>query len=488
MRKLLKYLLVVLPFVVMAACVDEQNIEDLPPTSEDATFSVEPTSENPNIVNFTADREFFRMQWDLGNGTTAEGRTVTGTYPNEGTYTVTLTVFNAAGSASFSQDIVIDQTDPTLLDSPIFNILTGGINAIEGRTWVIDSARVGHFGVGPNPSQAGDFPEWYAAQANEKRGSGMYTDRYTFFLDNFGFNMETNGFVYLNPAQESNFPGAFDPGVGDLSAPYEAPDGLTWSYTEVENGFDELRISEGGFLGYFAGGTTYQIVNLEENEMFLRYVDQANEELSWYIRLIPAGFDSGEDVQEEEPSDVNFNFEDLIGDGTQAWTLKSAAGAFGVGPAPGNDSFFPNGNDISDERACLFNDLYIFSEDGTYEYDTQGDIFAEFYMGVSEEGCQDESNLEGTPGEAWGSGVHSFEFTPGEGSTRPKITVTGTGAFVVLAKAFNGGEYEQGPPNENASVTYDVLDYDPESKELTLTIDITNDGGVWWTFVLVPNE
>jgi hypothetical protein len=96
------------------------------------------------------------------------------------------------------------------------------------------------------------------------------------------------------------------------------------------------------------------------------------------------------------------------------------------------------------------------------------------------------TNLEGTSGEAWGPGVHVFSFTEGTATENPKITVTGTGAFIALPKAFNGGEYTAGPPAANRSVTYDVIDYTNE--EMTISIDITDNGSVFWTFVLIPED
>lgn len=487
MKNILKFAALLLPVIFLWSCIEEYRLEGEAPTSEQAGFSFQPTSESDNILQFTADGDFFLMTWDLGNGAKAEGKTVTGFYPLEGTYTVTLTVYSRGGSNSFSREIEIERTDPTLLDRPIFNMLTGGVEALEGKTWVIDSLRLGHFGVGPNPSQNGDFPEWYQAQPNEKAGSGMYTDRYTFKLRDFEFDWETNGLVYLNAAQGANFPGAFDPGVGDLSAPVTSPGNLTWNIVEEPGALPVLSVSTPAFLGYFAGGRSYQIVRLEENEMFLRFVDQSNDALAWYIRLIPAGFTPPVDPQPEpENPNVSFSLNDLVGNGQKTWKLKPAAGAFGVGPAPGSDAFFPNGNDISGDRPCLFNDLYAFNQNGTYTYNAQGDIFGEFYMGVASEGCQPESNLVGTPGAAWASGQHQFTFTPGTPTEFPKITVTGTGAFIVLPKAFNGGEYQQGPPRPNESVTYNVIGYDAATGELDLSIDISGDGGVFWNFTLIP--
>jgi hypothetical protein len=61
---------------------------------------------------------------------------------------------------------------------------------------------------------------------------------------------------------------------------------------------------------------------------------------------------------------------------------------------------------------------------------------------------------------------------------------------MVLPKAFNGGEYTAGPPEPNRSVTYDVIDYTSAggNEEMTITIDISGDGGAFWTFVLIPDE
>lgn len=478
-----------LPAFMLAACMEEYSLEANPPTSEEAQFTFQSTEASDNILRFTSNNDFFLMKWDLGNGSSGTGRTVTGTYPVAGTYTVTLTVFNKGGSASYSEEVIIENTDPLLLDLPLYNMLTGGADATEGKTWVIDAARAGHFGVGPNPSQAGDFPEWYQAGPFEKEGGGMYDDRYTFYLADFAFKMQTNGNVYINAAQAGNFPGSFESPVGDYTAPFTAPDGLTWNMAEPEGAYPELTISNGGFIGYFAGGRTYQIINIEENQLFLRFVDQASDGLAWYIRLVPEGYESGGDEPEPEPQpepgEVNITLQNIIGNGQKAWKLKPAARAFGVGPAPGSDEYYPNGQDISGDRPCLFNDLFIFGQDGYFAYDPQGDIFGELYMGVDTEGCQDVANLQGTPGAAWGAGVHAFTFANG---TSPQITVTGTGAFIALPKAYNGGEYASGPPAENRSVTYTIIDYQNENgvEEMTIAIDITGDGGIFWSFTLIP--
>lgn len=170
----------------------------------------------------------------------------------------------------------------------------------------------------------------------------------------------------------------------------------------------------------------------------------------------------------------------------KAWKISDADGSFKVGPGVDNGTWWTLGN-VS-ERPCLANDQFIFKADGVYEYDAAGDVFGEGYMGVTPDGCVDESALTGGPA-AWASGEHEFTFTPASGANLAKITVTGTGAFIALPKAYNGGEYnaDSGGPDADASVTYDVLEY-VEGDNESIKLDVFIGGEGHWTFVLEPAE
>jgi hypothetical protein len=279
--------------VIVLGCKEDDPTLGVAPTTEDAVFTFSPSTANDNIIDFANTSDAFLKVWDFGNGTKAKGDNVQGVFPLKGSYNVTLTVYNAGGSSTYTTTVEIAETDPTLLDIPVYNKLTGGVANAEGKTWIIDYSRSGHFGVGPNPSdpQYGDFPNWYKAGPNEKDGGGLYNDKYTFKLADFEFIMETEGDVYLNGGQQSQFPGAYESPVGDYTAPYNSPGDLTWSVSEEEDGTQYLTVSTGGFIGYYTGVSTYKIVSLTDNEIFLRYLDSANGALAWYIRLIPEGFE-----------------------------------------------------------------------------------------------------------------------------------------------------------------------------------------------------
>ena len=281
------YIFAALLFVVLISCKREDPTLGDPPSIEDAQFTATPSAANANIIEFAASSTDMRYVWDLGNGLTANGSSVTGVYPNAGTYTVTLMVFNRGGSQQSIQEIVINQTDPTLLDDPLYNSLTGGANGPGSKTWVIDSANAEHFGVGPDPiGAAGNFPEWWAAQPGDKAGVGLYDDRYVFTLNGFQFDMVNNGDVYVHNSLSADFPGSYE-NLGDYTAPYNDLLGETWTLT-----FDpdtSLTVSGNSFLGMYTGVRTYKILHLNDTSMSLQYKHHDGG-LHWYLHLIPEGF------------------------------------------------------------------------------------------------------------------------------------------------------------------------------------------------------
>jgi len=62
------------------------------------------------------------------------------------------------------------------------------------------------------------------------------------------------------------------------------------------------------------------------------------------------------------------------------------------------------------------------------EYDANGDVYAETYMGVL---LRDVLLRQfDYPHDAWASGTHSFEIIPGNGPLPDQLKVNGLGAFI----------------------------------------------------------
>ncbi len=633
MKKIILILTILAGVAVFYSCQEELPTLGNPPAAADASFTFVATDTSANVLILTNTAKPYVKAWDFGNGDPIQnGDKVVAKYPYKGTYKVKLTIYGKGGSVSSTQNIVIEKDEPKLLNITQYNLLTGGISNPNGKTWIIDATRAGHFGVGPNPSDPaqGDVPNYYSAGANEKPGTGLYNDEFTFALSGFKYTQQTNGDVYLNNKYAADFPGAFD-NLGDKTAPFTAPTNLTWTLSgPTDNPYQNITISSGGFIGYYCGTSSYKIVSLSENEMIIRAVDAKDPALAWYQRLIPKGYTPPPppppstatlpiDFEGAKPPFVGFGgstydvvanpsasgintsakvgkyvkgtegnwagiqvplsskidfstnksfsykvyspvvgralfkvetidnstppvevFADvtqvnqwqtltfdftgatsnvfnrismfldfdnnnggtfyiddikqgsipttltlaaLTGGSSKTWILKPAAGSFGVGPSKGSDAYYPQGADLSSARPCLFNDEYIFKTGDVYQYDSKGDVFGEAYLGITPDGCQPESAL-GANAKAWGSGTHTFSFTPANGANPATITVTGTGAFIVLPKAKNGSEYSSGPPATNGSITYEVLGYTKNGTVETLTLTLQTNPGVYWTYVL----
>jgi hypothetical protein len=258
------------------------------PQSESITFTYEYDAENPNIIHFTnTTANGFKAVWDFGNGASASGEEVTSQYPVEGEYSVKLTVYSKSGSAFNTQVVDIAETNPLMLNIPSYNFLTGGVDALNGKTWMIDKEVAAHLGVGPGN---GTTPEWYAASPFEKDGKNFYDDEMTFNLGAFAFSHSVGDYFYANGGYGS-LPGAISEGGGggDFFAPHTPPASSAWSLTDNGDGTYNLTLSNGEFIGYYHGATSYKITYLNENEMHIRSIDP-NAGIAWYQKLIRKGY------------------------------------------------------------------------------------------------------------------------------------------------------------------------------------------------------
>lgn len=128
------------------------------------------------------------------------------------------------------------------------------------------------------------------------------------------------------------------------------------------------------------------------------------------------------------------------------------------------------GNSASDvtTRACLFDDEYVFSANGSFKNELGGSTWIEGWQGT--EGC-------GTPiAPHDGSALATYTYDAVAGT----VTVYGTGAYLGIPKPYNGGELSN-PADAPGSITYDVTFSDGGN---TMTL-VLNFGPGYWTFKLV---
>ena len=151
-----------------------------------------------------------------------------------------------------------------------------------------------------------------------------------------------------------------------------------------------------------------------------------------------------------------------------SWKLAPEAGALAVGPELGNYSWWANDAQVVIDRACLFDDEYVFGSNGMFSNVLGADTWIENWQGI--EGC----GAAVAPHD--GSSPASFYYDEETG----KLTVTGKGAYLGLPKPYNGGELTN-PADAPDSITYDVTLSDNDN---TMNLVLAYGSG-YWSFKLV---
>jgi PKD repeat protein len=195
-------------------------------------------------------------------------------------------------------------------------------------------------------------------------------------------------------------------------------------------------------------------------------------------------------IDQNDPTACTTTVQGFIAGCTQkVWKLNPADNAMGVGPAPGNVSYFATtaADATSSTRGCDFNDTYTFSFNaaGTFVFDNMGDYYTEGYLGNDNNDCDVNSDL--TPTEKpWGSGTFTYLVIDNAGALGlGQLEVIGLGAHIGFARATDGADDQTAPVN---SITYDIVSmtHDPAGYDL-LTIAV-NEGSagspLWWTWTL----
>lgn len=253
-----------------------------------------PNGDGSGVVNFkaTADNAVsYKFVYDGAETVALSGETsLIFSKLGLNTHTVTVVASGTAGvtsSKSIQVDVLATYAPPADLQTKLFGFDPANPNAVTSRTWKIQSAKPGHFGLGP---VGGTTPtEWYGAAADEKAGLGMYDDRYIFSSDGT-FSHVTNGDIFgrdphvvndLGPNTTGNVNGA------DIEN-YSFAD-YTESYQlTAPGGVETINLSGIGFIGYYTGGNhQYEIFDRgTPNEMILRTTDAAADFDWWFIIVV----------------------------------------------------------------------------------------------------------------------------------------------------------------------------------------------------------
>ena len=152
------------------------------------------------------------------------------------------------------------------------------------------------------------------------------------------------------------------------------------------------------------------------------------------------------------------------------WKLAPEAAALAVGPNQGDENWWSNSTGDLFFRDCLFDDIYRFHPDGTFE-NVMGDLtwLEPWQNPEAEEKCA----LPVAPHN--GSNPATWQYN----NQLSTLTINGLGAHIGLPKATNGYEISS-PSSAVSSIVYTVSSLSATN----MTLDIFWGYG-WWRFKLV---
>lgn len=318
-------------------------------------------------------------------------------------------------------------------------------NTLEGTWKMVEEA--GALGVGP---AVGDT-SWWNCDAT------CVTDRACYYDDTYVFNPDgTFNNVLGAQTWVEGWQGGSD-ACGTPVAPYDGSASATYTYdsaagTVTLNGTGAYiglaKANNAGELPNVAvpSSITYNVTFLDANTISV-YIE-SGAGVFWQYKLERIGATS---------SPI---------EGT--WKMAEEAGALGVGPAVGDTSWWNCDDACVTERACYYDDTYVFNSDGSFSNVLGTDTWVEGWQGGSD-AC-------GTPVAPYdGSASATYTYDSAAGT----VTVNGTGAYIGLAKANNAGEL----PNVAVptSITYNVTFVDAN----TMTVYVEAGAGVFWQYKLV---
>ena len=306
MKKIFVNTICLLTLLLMVNCQeDEKSFGALgkPTNLEVAVDIVGKTAAAPNgdgsgIVKFsaTADNAIsYTYVIDNASPKAAPSGVLENRFTRTGLNTYLVTVV-ATGKGGISTNTTIEvEVLSNFSDPEAVQFLTGGTQ----KNWYWAAAEPGHLGVGQNDSDETKnyYANYYQAAPFEKAGSTdsscLYENVMTFSLvgGQLKYQLDNGGRTFFNTAFQGIVGGtagndqcyAYDvSGLKDVSlSPSESVVTLNALHQTQTRG-TLLNFSDNGFMGYYIGQNTYEILSITANRMVVRAVMGGNPALAWY--------------------------------------------------------------------------------------------------------------------------------------------------------------------------------------------------------------
>jgi len=314
----------------------------------DGSGFVEFTATADNAINFKY--VFGDTQEELEtNGSTSH------TFNLNGVNTYTVTVI-ASGKGGTQTSASTEVTVLSLFDDPVTRAFLIGDNPPEDnnnnpdatKTWYIAFQEPGHLGVG---EAEGSTPNRFEATPNQLAQC--------FYDDNFTIANVPNGISFNHDNIDPDgvgvtfFNGDFNTvggggGPDDQCLPFDVSSekflGLSSATSDLPEGLTtgtQFTLTDGGFMGYYINTSTYEVLEISENYLYVRAISGSGSEetLAWYQKFTTnsdgsvEGGDGGPNLLETEYENLLFE-EEFDVDGApdpNIWNIEIGNGDNGWG-------------------------------------------------------------------------------------------------------------------------------------------------------------
>lgn len=267
--------------------IQGQNLDDIELMNGDGTGIVTFTATSDNVISYN-------FNFGDGNNEVSPSGKITHRYTKVGvnTFTVIVSAIGTGGvTSTTSKEVTVYSS---FKDAEAEDILSGGVIG-EGKKWYWAADKPLHVGMGP---ATGDWEEWWSGiQPWDAEKSCMYDDE-------FVFTKTADGITFEQTAGQAFIPGTYAGLIGvdgdtchdDTVAttmygvknvalfPSGTNAALEGSYNELPYRGTAFEISDGGFMGWYAGTSTYDIISMDENYMRVRIVEDpaTGSGAAWY--------------------------------------------------------------------------------------------------------------------------------------------------------------------------------------------------------------
>jgi len=306
MKKINKFLMLIASLFILVSCQDDlETFGDIDaPTNlvvnsviQGATSS-EPYGDGSGKVDFVATATnaiSYKYIFSDGDTKQAPSGILNKRFTQSGTNVYTVTVV-ASGKGGVSTSTTFEIEVFSLFeDDEAVQFLTDG----SSKTWYWAAAEQGHLGVGQNNNdETGNYyANYYQAVPFEKAGSTdsscLYENELTFSLVGgvLKYELDNGGNTFFNTAYQDVVGGTQG---FDYCYAYDTSGLKTVSLSPSESFVTQnaeaatqtrgtmMNFSDNGFMGYYIGATSYEILSITNNRMVVRAVMGNNAALAWY--------------------------------------------------------------------------------------------------------------------------------------------------------------------------------------------------------------